>query len=68
MNAVIRAAKAKRTEEMKQTALRISAQYPITGYTEELIDKTGMIPDQVAFWEALERGDHLDVTLLPLSV
>lgn len=25
----------------------------------EPIDKTGMRPDQVLFWEGVERGDHL---------
>lgn len=36
----------------------IAAQFPIAGY-DGTFDKTGLRPDQVSFYEALERGDHL---------
>jgi hypothetical protein len=72
VNKVIRAAKLKaerdrdRVEEVKQFVLNLSAEYSFGD--SGTIDKTGMRPDQVAFWESLERGDHLDTMLLPLSI
>lgn len=52
--------------EIKELALKISNQYKFEGAGP--MDMTGLRPDQIAFYEALERGDHLDIITLPLTV
>jgi hypothetical protein len=57
MNKMIQAAKRKSAQEIIALVDKINEDLGIP--KPEPIDKTGMRPDQVAFWEGLERGDHL---------